>query len=182
MDYQTKSLARPTRLLRKGFSFPELIIAMAIFGLVAGGVSATFIAFSQGLRLSMIHAEQAADARYAFEWINKKLHSISEPHIASSASFEFTTADLDGTAERIRIHYDSNDDELKSTEDGSTRVLLENVSSASFTYYDRFGAVTNTLIDINAAKLVINTEVATKAGANDVKTETSIITFRNRTF
>ncbi len=155
---------------------------MTIFGLLASGITATFFAFSRGLKVSMEHADHSAQTQYAFERINKKLHSISTAHATSSTSFDFTTTDLEGNKERLKLYYDAQKDELieANVTTGGIRTLLAKVDSAQFTYYDRFGVVTNTLIDINAAKLEVQTEVATTNGSKDVKTETSIITFRNR--
>ncbi len=157
------------------------MIALVIFGLLAGGVTTTFLAFSKGLKVSMEHAEHSANTQYAFERINKKMHSISEPHATSATSFEFTTKDLGGSAERLTIYFDAENEQLiEADRSGSKRVLLDKVESAEFTYYDRFGDETSTLIDINAAKLEIQTEISTTNGTKDIKTETSIITFRNR--
>lgn len=153
---------------------------MTIFGLLMGGLTATFLGLSRGMHISMEHAEHSANTQYAFERINQKMHSISEPHAVSATSFEFTTADLSGNAERLRIYFDANSEQLLESENGVSRALLGKVHSAKFTYYDRFGNETNTLIDINAAKLEIETELETTMGARDYKTETSVITFRNR--
>lgn len=129
----------------------------------------------------MEHADHAAQTQFAFEKINKMLHSVSNAHTTTPTKFEFTTVDLSGNKERLSIYFDAQKDEIIETDGSTLRVLLDDVNSAKFTYYDRFGAETSTLIDINAAKLEIETEVSTTNGSKAYKTETSIITFRNRT-
>ncbi len=180
MAFPTKSSARRTDGAYGAFSLPEILVALTIFSLLSAGIFATFLSFSEGLHISMDHADRSHKTQFAFEYIHKKLHSISEPHAASSTSFEFTTKDLNGDAERMKIYYDSRNKELVRSDSSGGRILLSGVDSLKFTYYDRFGTETSTLIDINAAKLEVQTEVAVTSGTKDVKTETSIITFRNR--
>lgn len=158
------------------------MISMVILGFVLAGTFAAFYAFSTGLKLSLSHLDRSEKNQAAFESIRRDLRSVSDVHQASGTAFEFTTSDLSGSTERIRLYYDAEQDELIATSvtTGSSRVLLEGVQSASFTYYDRFGNETTTMIDINATRLVVETQRETMNGQQSVNTDTAIITFRNR--
>lgn len=158
------------------------MIALVIATLLLAGALATFLTFSRGARVTMEHADHSASVQFAFEYVIRQLLGVSEVHVAGATSFEFSSIGMDGVTDRIRLYYDAASGELRALDvDLNTeRVLLSDVTQAQFIYYDRHGAPTNTQIDINAAKLALETERATTTGVNDVATETAIITFRNR--
>ncbi len=189
MDYPIKSSAWRINTVRAasekmhGFTLVELLIAVTILGLVLAGTYSTFFSFSKSTKVSLTHLDQSAELQHAFESIHKSMRAISEVHQTTASTFEFTTAKMDGTTERIRYFFDANAGEFirHSVTDNTDRVLVNDVTAVKFTYFDRFGDETSTQIDMNAAKLDITSERKGASGIKSVDTETALITFRNRT-
>ncbi len=188
MDFPTKSLLRPikrqgrSRDTARGFTLPELMIALTILALVLTGAYSAFFSFSKGAKVSLEHMDHTTRTQFAFESIHKAIRAVSDVHQTSSQTFEFTTTNMDGNKERIRIYYYPQIQCLieRSISNGDhERVLLDAVKSVQFTYYDRFGNTTNTQVDMNAAKLEVVSEREAMGGTSDIETETAIITFRN---
>jgi prepilin-type N-terminal cleavage/methylation domain-containing protein len=189
MDYRIKSSASPTRQCcwrdrrAGGFTLTELLIAITILSLVMAGTLSTFYTFSKTTKMSLNHIDQSAQLQAAFESVLRSMRAISKVHQTTSSTFEFTTARMDGTTERVRLTYDANARALirVSVTNNTSRTLLDNVTAVTFTYFDRFGEETNTQIDMNAAKLEVSSERESTLGNKSVDTETALITFRNRT-
>ncbi|MDP0497176.1 MAG: prepilin-type N-terminal cleavage/methylation domain-containing protein [Verrucomicrobiota bacterium JB024] len=189
MDYRIKSSASRTRQRFsrdrqvRGFTLTELLIAITILSLVMAGTLSTFYTFSKTTKMSLNHIDQSAQLQAAFESVLRNMRAISQVHQTTSSTFEFTTARMDGTTERVRLTYDANARALIriSVTNNTTRTLIDDVTAVTFTYFNRFGEETNTQIDMNAAKLEVSSERESTLGNKSVDTETALITFRNRT-
>jgi len=156
---------------------------MTITLLFMGGILTAFIAIGRGMNISMAHTTESGKLNYAIARISRTLRPISEVHYAGSDYFEFTTTDMEGNDERIRLYYNNQTQELieKSITDNEELVILEDVQTAKFNYFDRHGDTTNTLIDMNAVQFEVQTLRTETTDTETVTTETAIFTFRNRT-
>ncbi|WOO41773.1 type II secretion system protein [Rubellicoccus peritrichatus] len=166
----------------QGFTLPELMMAMVIFGFVAAGVYSALFSFAKATNVAMDHLDESARNQFALQKVQQAVRSASEVHKSKADEFEFSYTDLAGDVVRWSLLYDTNSGELKKhnvTED-VVSPLLSDVDNLSFTYYDRFGEETTTQVDINAVKITLETEKTTTAGSKSIDMESTIITFRNR--
>ncbi len=155
---------------------------MTISILVMGGVLSSFLAIGRGMQVAMAHSEQSSKLNYAVARVSRTLRPLSDVHQATDQVFEFSTSDMKGNSERVRLYYDADTKELieRSLNDGTDLVILEGVESLKFRYFDRHGDATGTLIDMNAVQLELETLRTETTGSKSVKTETAIYTFRNK--
>jgi prepilin-type N-terminal cleavage/methylation domain-containing protein len=111
----------------EGFGLPELLVSMAVFGVVAAAMSAVFVNTIDTVRFVSTNTATTADARIAMEAMTRSLRvaiapsgvqsaivEADEDHIVFYSSLNRGTSQTDSKATRVTYVYDS-----------STRCLAE---------------------------------------------------------
>lgn len=122
----------------KGFTLIELIIVIAIVGIISGIIGFILLASIDAWTLAVNRNDIVSDGRIAMDRMVREIREVKNAATvvtADSNQFRFTNAD------NIDITYSLSSTNLNRAQDGQTNVLAENVSGLAFTYYDANGAV-----------------------------------------
>jgi len=119
----------------KGFTLIELIIVIAITGIVIAGSSSLLLRGVEAYTAGKTDLNASWQANVATERMTRDLRAASSITIATSS--EFAVNDIGGTA----IDYKVVSNQLFR----NTQVLADKVQSVTFTYYDTNGSVTTTV-------------------------------------
>ncbi len=163
---------------RKGFTLVELLVAMAVVGVVLGAIYGIFISSNRSYHTqdSVAEAQQGVRLGLAFMVRNMRMAGLDpigpandsvDGHgagikEATSAKIRFTAdMDLDGTieesdSERITYEYDAGNRRLEQclyegTGSESTQTVITNVSALAFSYLDKDG--NNLTVPVSASDL-----------------------------
>lgn len=172
--------AQSCKSKEKGFTLVELMIAMAVGGIVMAAVMTSFIAQHRSYVAQDDVIEMQQNARVAMEMLTRDIRSAGYDTnelgagvtTAGPSNLVFTRDDGTGVLERISYSlFDAfipdadNDglvDDLSRTVDtgfplvpGLPQVVAENVSQLEFVYLDKDGVVTANLGDIRSIQVSI---------------------------
>jgi prepilin-type N-terminal cleavage/methylation domain-containing protein len=124
---------------QRGFTLTELLVVMAVLGLVMAGV---FVIQQQGMRSYLMGAsrvEVQQNARTTLELLVRELRSAQTVTILGGAS-DITFLDQTGAT----IRYQLVGTTLNRSVNGTAAVLVGGVQSLTLTYYSAFDGSTNT--------------------------------------
>ncbi|MDD5451649.1 MAG: prepilin-type N-terminal cleavage/methylation domain-containing protein [Desulfovibrionales bacterium] len=187
-----------------GFSLIELLIAIAISGIVLSAVSSLFIMQNKSYSVQEQVAEMQQNARAAMDIMTREIRTAGcDPSgsanasivTATSGSINFTQ-DLDGdgnttgTDENITysLYTSSGIQKIGRDTGGGNQPVAENIQALTFAYYDSAGNTTAVLADIRQIELTITARTAnpdpdyTTNGGYRTCTLTSLITPRNLSY
>ena len=143
---------------RRGFTITELIITMILVSILAFG---TTIIFMQGFKVYLMNKnliELRSEIRVA---MNRMAFEIRESEITESITGGFRIeGDFDNNSIPEEIVYQFSGTEITRTIDGSTNVLLAEVSDADFIVSENM-----ITIDITVTRDPDNVHLRTKVGA-----------------
>ncbi|MDP3028875.1 MAG: prepilin-type N-terminal cleavage/methylation domain-containing protein [Deltaproteobacteria bacterium] len=168
----------------RGFSLVELLIAIAISGIVLGAISSLFIMQNKSYSVQEQVAEMQQNARAAMDMMTREIRMAGcDPTgsanaiivTATSNSINFTQ-DLDGdghtydpdtgtwdTNERITYSLYTSDGIQKigrATGAGNNQPVAEHIQALTFAYYDSNGNTTAVLANIRQIQLTITARTA----------------------
>lgn len=125
---------------QRGFSLAELLVVMALTGLVLAGVFAIQQRGTSSYLMGASRVEVQQNARTALELMIRELRSAESVTTLASAT-DITFVDVTGATVRYRLTGTT----LNRTVAGVGGVLIGGVQSLTFTYYATgFNPVTNT--------------------------------------
>ncbi len=184
-----------------GFSLVELLIAIAISGIILAAVSSVFIMQNKSYSVQEQVAEMQQNARAAMDIMTREIRMAGcDPKgtanaglvTATSSSINFTQ-DLNGDGDTA----DANENitcslytvdgiqKLGRNTGGSPQPVAENIQALTFAYFDGSGTSTATLADIRQVQLTITARTAkpdpeyTANSGYRTRTLTTLITPRN---
>jgi prepilin-type N-terminal cleavage/methylation domain-containing protein len=158
---------------QRGFTLAELLVVMALTGLVLAGV---FSIQQQGTNSYLMGAgrvETQQNARVALDLMTRELRSAkSVTALGSATDITFVTVMvIGGIPTDVTVRYELVGNTLNRTEAGVGGVLIGGVQSLTFTYYATgFNPVTNTgptttvPADLKAVRIQIITRPERPAG------------------
>jgi len=197
-------MSLPAQNKECGFTLVELLIAMAITGVILGTVASTFITQRKSYALQEQITEMMQNARAAMETMTREIRMAGYPttRVPGGVAFDGVTynaaqlqirADLnsDGdttnTDEDIRYSHDAANLQIirwENAVDGN-QPLVDRIQNFTFNYLDKDGTVTTTSADIRQVRITITARTPKpdpKYAANGgyrTYTLTSVITPRN---
>ena len=128
---------------QRGFTLAELMVVMALTGLVLAGVFAIQQEGTNSYLMGAGRVETQQNARTALELMSRELRSAKSVTALGSAT-DITFVTVVGVAD-VTVRYQLSGTTLNRTEEGVGGVLIGGVQSLSFTYYTTgFNPVTNT--------------------------------------
>ncbi len=127
-----------------GISLPELLIGMAVSGIVVVAFISAFLFMTRSAFAVYSYAEMNAEGRRALHVLGEDLRAAVEikPEFSNK---ELTVSVINGG--EITYNYDPDDPDRTLTRtggDGETRTLIRHIETFSFFYYDLQGAVAET--------------------------------------
>ena len=137
---------------QRGFTLTELLVAMAMLGLLLTGV---YTLQQQGLYSYMVGSakvEAQQNARVALDLMIRELRSATS--VTATAVGDLTFVDQNG----VTIRYNLTGTDLQRTENGVLSVLIGGVQSLALTYRDSNGAVTATPANVANIMIAITTQ------------------------
>jgi prepilin-type N-terminal cleavage/methylation domain-containing protein len=141
-----------TPLNQRGFTLTELLVALAMLGLVLTGV---YTLQQQGLYSYMIGSakvEAQQNARIALDLMIRELRSATS--VTATAAGDLTFVDQNS----VTIRYNLNGTALQRTENGVVSILIGGVQSLALTYRDSNGAVTGAPANVANIMIAITTQ------------------------
>jgi type IV pilus assembly protein PilW len=188
----------PSCRANDGLTLVELLIAIAIFGIIIGSIFSFFIAQRKYLSVQEQISGATQNARAAMDMLSGELSMAGyNPAGAVFAGIPYNAsqlqilADLNGNGvltdpnENIVYSYNSIDKSIRRNTGGSDQPLAENMESFSFQYLDAEGNPTTVTANIRQIELSITVRTskqdpkyASNAGYRTY-TLTSLVTPRN---
>jgi type IV pilus assembly protein PilW len=156
-----------------GFTLVELMLAMAVGGIVMGAVMTSFLSQHRSYLVQDEVVEMQQNARVALELLTRDIRSAGyDPNnlgaditVAGGNNLVFTRDDGAGALEAINytlvdayVTEGRNDgvvDDLGRDEGGGLQPVAENIEQLEFRYLDEDGNVTANLADIRALQISI---------------------------
>ncbi|MEW6327312.1 MAG: prepilin-type N-terminal cleavage/methylation domain-containing protein [Thermodesulfobacteriota bacterium] len=185
----------------RGFSLVELLIAIAISGIVLGAVSSLFIMQNKSYSVQEQVAEMQQNARAAMDIMTREIRMAGCDTTGSanagivsvtSNSINFTQdtngdGDTSDANENITysLYTSSGIQKIGRNTGGINQPVAENIQALTFAYYDSNGNTTAILANIRQIELTITARTAnpdpeyTTNGGYRTYTLTSLITPRN---
>jgi prepilin-type N-terminal cleavage/methylation domain-containing protein len=173
----------------RGHSLPELLVAMAVLGLVMAGALSLLQSSLAAYRWGGARVESQRSARIALERMAKELREagydpraagIDAITVAEPARVVFQR-DLDGdgavdpTSERVTFLLRPGESVLRRDAGGGAQPVVNDVRRLALTYFDRDGVATADPAAVAAIRIDI--EVGSAAAAVSMQTD---VTLRNR--
>ena len=150
---------------QRGFTLPELMVALAVTGLVCAGI---FVIQQQGQQAYVMGSnriETQQTARVALEEMIRELRSAQSVTALTSAT-DLTFVNESG----VTIRYQTSGTTLNRIEGGVTTPLIGGVQALTMTYYSVFNVQTNTYTTtatpnaVRVIKVVLETKTEESAG------------------
>jgi type IV pilus assembly protein PilW len=161
----------------RGFTLVELLIAMALAGIVLGALGSSFISQQKAYDVQEQISEMVQTTRAAMDMMTREVKmagydpSPTSPGVVGipyNASQLQIRADLNGNedtgddSEDITYTYDATNDQIDRNTGGGDQPFAENIEVFTFDYLDGSGNTTTTTADIRQIRLTI-TARTTKA-------------------
>jgi prepilin-type N-terminal cleavage/methylation domain-containing protein len=141
-----------TLLNQRGFTLTELLVAMAMLGMVLSGI---YTLQQQGLYSYMMGSakvEAQQNARVALDLMIRELRSATS--VTAIAVGDLTFVDQNG----VTIRYNLTGTNLQRTANAVVDVLIGGVQNMSLTYRDSNGVVTATPASVANVAITITTQ------------------------
>lgn len=195
-----QTLQRTSAVGSKGFTLIEVLIAMAIAGIVMTAIYAIFISSNRSYRTQDSVADAQQRVRVGIDFIAHDLRLAGLDPLGANARIENATAtnlvlsadlDINGVIdaplnqERVTYDYDAASRTLRrrmyeGTASQTAWVpLIDNVSALAFTYRDAGGNVTANLNDIRMVDINMTCQATDAQGRPINRTLTTRVICRN---
>lgn len=186
-----------TRLRYKGFSLMEVLVAMAVGSLIAGGVVALLLSQAQLSATQNRNILNQENVRDVVHFITDEItlantYDATEPIIAANDSEVSFFADIDGdnVTDTIAFYVDEGSNLRRSFTSpanggmAADDIILPNVQSFTFTYYAADDAAPATIDEITSVELqlVLNTSGGTTYTSGKQRSQAMVgrATIRNK--
>lgn len=181
------------------FTLVEVLIAMAMVGIVMAGIYTVFISTNRAYHTQDRVVDAQQRARVGVDFMVRDIRMAGfDPQGSAGAGIEVAQAtrirltadmDRDGTIdednrERITYEFDSTSNELRqwlyeTTGSVTWQTLIKDVSALSFTYLDADGNTTATLADIRTVVISMDVEGEDVRGEPFTRTLNTRVNCRN---
>ena len=174
-----------TQNREKGFTLTELLIAMALSGIILGTIAGTFIMQRKTYDIQEQITEMVQTARASIDMMSREIRMAG--HDPTGAGFDGITYDADQLQIKVDIYkknntgdpdgdtLDSNENIIykyydehskypyqikRKTGNGTFQPFAENIKEFKFDYLDSAGNATTTTADIRQIKITITSRTA----------------------
>ncbi|MGD8940122.1 MAG: prepilin-type N-terminal cleavage/methylation domain-containing protein [Gammaproteobacteria bacterium] len=163
---------------QQGFTLIEMVMVIVILGVLA---ALTAPIFSQGLtaaRLTTENLSTLAKLRYATERLAREIRQVNnngsgyDVSTMTPANMVFTKVDSVSTIVSITVA--GGDITLGYSSPAVTGTLTDEVSSASFVYYDSSGAVTANNVDLAFVEINLTLQNPVTGGSYSQRTRVAL--------
>jgi prepilin-type N-terminal cleavage/methylation domain-containing protein len=177
---------------RQGWTLVEMMVAVGIFSLVGMALMGTYIFGVNSMASMYSYAVLDACNRQAMDQLTREIRQSKQVLAYTTNSITILAAKYDGTISRVTYSFSPSTKKLlRSSSDGSSKVLLDNCSLLSFELFTRcpsnavFGsfpvAVNNWSNTVKVLQLTWKTSVTKPSGiANSENVQTARIVIRKQ--
>lgn len=148
----------------KGFTLVEVIVSLALIGIIAAISGIGLVQITQGYVLSRKNVETAQKAQIAMTRMIKELGAITSVSSSPAPTATSITYTRLGSVPPITIQLSGELVQMQIS--GTTTTLIDNVTAFSLTYYDAAGSVTTVAANIRRIDISL-----TLRGADNQTTE-----------
>ncbi len=154
MTISTAHFKRSLRRTNVGFTLVEIMIAMALATVLLAGATAVMLAMAKGSESLINYSEMNTQSRRALSNLGTNLRSGMDIIDASETHLTFTRLPEAGPPEELTFRYDSGNQQLiLELEDGSSEIVLRDVTSLNFHYYTHLQDSTTHPLEIKHVQL-----------------------------
>jgi prepilin-type N-terminal cleavage/methylation domain-containing protein len=175
----------PDRSVR-GVTLIEMMVALAVFSITAGGIYDLLATQAQSSRLTNNFLQVQQNARYAMERFEEEAQWASGVSTASAGATPSVTLNIPsnnpvspGTAYTVQYALTGSNTITRAVNGGTASDVAANVTAFNLTYYDN-ASPANTLAVANAANAYRITVSITATVGTQTRTFTSDVFFRNK--
>ncbi|HLJ61973.1 MAG TPA: prepilin-type N-terminal cleavage/methylation domain-containing protein [bacterium] len=170
----------------RGFTLVEMVVAMAVFSITAGGIWGLLATQAQSSRLTNNFLQVQQNARYAMERFEEEGQWASGVSTASGGATPSVTFSIPannpvspGTAYTVQYALTGSSTITRAVNGGTASDVAANVTAFTLTYYDN-AVPANTLAVANAGNAYRVTVSITATLGAQTRTFTSDVFFRNK--
>jgi len=183
----------PRRRLQNAaaFTIVELMVALAILGIVSTAAFGIFTSLSRGYTHTNVAAESQQDLRLSLDFMVREIRMAGLDPLktrifgvttADAANFAFTAdrnfnGELENPAEQIAYQFSGG--MLAVNLGGITETLCDGITAFAFTYYDGDGAVTTDPERIRSVEIRMTTDNPAGGDQRVVRTYNTLVRCRN---
>lgn len=158
---------------KRGFTLVELLLTIALLGILAIGIGPPVASSVQQYALVRARRQMVAQSQTAMERMIREIRLVQNAsHITSvSSSSSFTFQYPPGTS----ITYDLSGTNLRR----NSNILAENVSALSMTYFDEGGGVTSVAANVRRVRIQMTVDPPGSTGTLTLRSSTFIRSLGN---
>ena len=155
---------------RKGFTLPELMIAITIAGLITAGAVFSLNLWARSSMSLGNYADMSGSCRRALDVFASDVRMANGVSASTNSSFTFTAYDETNSTVTVSYVFDDATDRLTRTYNGTSTVLLEDVSQFNFAYYDLNRNATTNALSVKEVQIeaILQKEVLTVANTDEI--------------
>lgn len=149
--FRKRTSGLPRAQKASGFTLVELMIGMALAGLVLAGVAMTLNMWARSSMSLGNYADMSGNSRRALDVFAYDVRMANNVSVSSSTTFTFTAYDAGSGNATVTYSFDAGANTLTRNYDGVSSIILDDVEQFGFSYLDLNRAAT---IDALSVKVV----------------------------
>lgn len=139
MDYMSPTNAKNLKRATRGFTLVELIVGMSLSAIIFAAILSGFTFLGHSLTRLVNTHDQEAKSRRAFYVFAKDISVATQVAGGSDVSLSLKIPASGGTTSTVAYVYDAATGTLTRTDNSSSTVLLTNLTSFDFNYFNGAG-------------------------------------------
>ena len=138
---------------RKGVSLIELMVAVTLMGIIMTAILSSYMTLTRSAIAMGNYSEMSEKSRYALDVFSKDIRMTSAMTSFNATSLTVTALYGPSDTRTIVYTYDAVNDTLTRTEDSVAEILLENVTSFTFKYYNTADLETSHTLEVQKVRI-----------------------------
>lgn len=144
---------RKRKLAKSGFTLVEVLLAMTITGMILAASTGSLVFLAKSTKGIGNYQEMNMDSRFALEDFGSDARMTMEVITAGASILSLDVYNSTGGVSRIIYRFDQDAAALLRTVGGATEVVLEDVVSLNFIYYDLHGNPTTNVLSVKEVQI-----------------------------
>ncbi len=136
-----------------GFSVMELMLAIAIGGILLAGAASTINLWARSSMSVGNYADMSGSCRRALDVFAMDVRMATDVSVSTASTFTFTAFDSGTSTVSVSYVFDDANDTVTRTYDGESRIILEDVDQFAFDYSDLNLATTNNPLSVKVVQI-----------------------------
>ena len=166
---------------RRGFTLIEMLVSISLLALAAGVVLPTSIFLIKSNVALGNSTFMTTKGRQLVDQFGADIRSTVDITKVADRTLEITVEDPDKTQTTILYHYDPQTDSLsRKVGKNRARVIIDDIVSLKFVYYDAKNEVTTKLIDTKKVEVQMTLKMSVMGKSQSFEQKSTRFVMRNR--